>query len=123
MLMPNCKTRFAIVRSNALPTAFSKACDFIVQEAEYKTQRDLKNSVTELFAEVKSRRYVRGCTLGGFSENAPGILILKKWAIFVGVADVRCVTTVTMACAKRTDAAASVGHRRCEPERAISWGD
>ena len=78
MLMPNCKTRYAIAHSNALPIACSKACGFIVQEAEYKTQRDLKNSVTELFAEVKSRRFERGRVCVVFSENALGVLILKR---------------------------------------------
>lgn len=38
----------------------SAPCGYTLQEAEYKTQRDLKNSVTELFAEVKARRCEHG---------------------------------------------------------------
>jgi hypothetical protein len=38
--------------------------------------------------------------------------------LFVGVADVWFLTTVTIACAKRTGAAASVERRRREPARA-----
>ena len=47
--------------------------------------------------------------------------LLACWrSLFLGVADVRFLATVTAACANRTGATASVERRRREPARAMS---